>query len=254
MWSQLQQREVFHLAFLRQWVKGIRPELYALKGGTALRFFFNSIRYSEDMDLDIKGVPVFRLKEMVMKILSAKTLEKTLHPFQIDRVIPPNIQTAKQTETVQRFKVHLITAGGENLFTKIEFSRRTLNLETTVEPVSPIILSNYKQPPLLLCHYPIGEAMKQKIEALANRQQPQVRDLFDLFILSSQNDKTLQAIQKGLSAEKIKLAKETASGFRYQEFQNAVCNYLGEEDRKYYEQKEMWKSIQKRIVEVLSHD
>jgi len=52
MYTHLQLREVFHLEFLRWFGKRVRTNYYALKGGVNLRFFFNSFRYSEDMDLD----------------------------------------------------------------------------------------------------------------------------------------------------------------------------------------------------------
>jgi predicted nucleotidyltransferase component of viral defense system len=45
--------ELFHLLFLRQIEGKLDKKLYALKGGCNLRFFFKSIRYSEDIDFDI---------------------------------------------------------------------------------------------------------------------------------------------------------------------------------------------------------
>lgn len=46
--------EVFHLIFLRALVaKGEDKSLIALKGGCNLRFYFGSIRYSEDIDFDV---------------------------------------------------------------------------------------------------------------------------------------------------------------------------------------------------------
>ena len=42
------QVELFHLLFLRQFNQQISGKLYAIKGGCNLRFFFDSIRYSEN--------------------------------------------------------------------------------------------------------------------------------------------------------------------------------------------------------------
>ena len=61
----LQFREIFHLEFLRRFARGIKRGRYALKGGSNLPFFFNSVRYSEDMDLDVNSVEVDILKEAV---------------------------------------------------------------------------------------------------------------------------------------------------------------------------------------------
>jgi hypothetical protein len=46
--------ELFHLVFLRAVsAKGENKSLFALKGGCNLRFFFRSLRYSEDIDVAI---------------------------------------------------------------------------------------------------------------------------------------------------------------------------------------------------------
>lgn len=52
----LQMRELFHLEFLRWFGRKLAAEDYVLKGGVNLRFFLGSIRYSEDMDIDIQSV------------------------------------------------------------------------------------------------------------------------------------------------------------------------------------------------------
>ncbi len=59
----LQMREVFHLVFLGALVRSVPLSAFTLKGGTNLRFFFGSIRYSEDVDLDVSGLAVHILRE-----------------------------------------------------------------------------------------------------------------------------------------------------------------------------------------------
>mgnify|MGYP001601104310 FL=1 len=49
VYNSLQLREIFHLEFLRWLGRKVKPDYYAIKGGTNLRFFFQSFRYSEDM-------------------------------------------------------------------------------------------------------------------------------------------------------------------------------------------------------------
>lgn len=66
IYSLLEIREVFHLEFLRWFGRKLEGRDYALKGGVNLRFFFRSIRYSEDMDLDIQKLGVERVKKTVM--------------------------------------------------------------------------------------------------------------------------------------------------------------------------------------------
>ena len=50
--SDAQLIEAFHLAFLQVLQARVQQEHYVLKGGANLRYFFDSVRYSEDIDLD----------------------------------------------------------------------------------------------------------------------------------------------------------------------------------------------------------
>lgn len=253
MYTSLQQREIFHLIFLGLFARRMRPDLYALKGGVNLRFYYQSPRYSEDMDLDIHKVPVHRLKKIVMDILTSKTLLTVLKPFQIEAIRPPDIQKAKQTETVQRFKVHLRTAAGEDLFTKIEFSRRRLHKDIRQEPIDHSIVFAYKQPPLIIPHYPAEAALAQKIEALLGRLETQARDVFDIFILQSQiEQKKLEEIKKTFDKEKRAAAKKRLDTLDYKTFRSAVCAYLNDQDRNYYDRPEIWEAILFKTREILT--
>ncbi len=253
MYTHLQQREVFHLVFLRQFIKRIRLDTYAIKGGCSLRFFFNSIRYSEDMDIDIQNIEVYKLKEIVVDILQLKTFQIALKPFQIDTIIPPNVETAKQTETVQRFKIHLLTSAGVDLFTKIEFSKRKLEDKRALSAVDENILYAYKQAPLIISHYQIDMAMKQKISALMNRASPQARDIFDMYILHTQVQKSnLNALIKSFSSKELKSVQEIIFSINYEIFRDSVCSYLSDVDRAYYAKPEMWERIQLKTSEILT--
>lgn len=138
--SPLQIREIFHHEFLRWFGRKVKADYYALKGGVNLRFFFNSTRYSEDMDLDVHSIAVVKLKDIVMEILQTLSFQDNFRSVGIVKVIPPDIVKAKQTETTQRFKIHLVTSNGEDLFTKIEFSRRGIKGGVVVQTVLDNIL------------------------------------------------------------------------------------------------------------------
>ena len=75
----------------------------------------------------------------------------------------------------------VLSAGGEDLFTKIEFSRRVSKGTGLVEPVSAEVVRSYKMAPLVVSHYDAFSAVLQKIQALAQRAVLQARDVFDLF-------------------------------------------------------------------------
>ena len=249
-YTPLQVREVFHLEFLRWFSRKISAGQYALKGGVNLRFFFKSIRYSEDMDIDLQRVSVEKIKKVTMDILAAKRFCDTLRFFGIREVVPPDIVKAKQTDTTQRFKVHLITASGQDLFTKIEFSRRKAKGQAVVEPVPAGILRSYKMPPLIVPHYGAAAAVEQKIRALALRTVLQARDIFDLFLLSTQ----LDASGRGLvNAAKADLAAAMNNVFQadFPLFRDSVVAYLEPEDQKAYASSAAWDEVKLNVSRFL---
>jgi len=243
-YNSLQLREIFHLEFLRWLGKKIKAENYILKGGVNLRFFFNSFRYSQDLDLDISGIRVDILKDIVMKILQSPSFQDTLKSFGVERVVHPDISKAKQTETTQRFKIHLITASGEDLFTKVEFSRRGFKGKVVVQAVSDVILRAYKMPPLLAPHYEIRSAIMQKIEALAARSVIQARDVFDLFILTPQYNDVVTNIPV---SNKLTKAYDNIFEINFEQFRDTVLVYLAPEDRATYEKMASWDEIKLKV-------
>lgn len=249
IYNQLQLREFFHIEFLRWMSRKIKADNYALKGGANLRLFFNSIRYSEDMDLDIRGIIVGNLKALVMKILLSPSFNDTLRPFGIERIIPPDISKAKQTETTQRFKIHLITSSGEDLFTKIEFSRRGFKGKAVVQPLSDNILRAYKMTPLLVSHYDIQSAIAQKIGALAGRSIIQARDIFDLYMLSSQYTPKKTDI---LDKNRLTKAHDNIFEISFVQFRDSVLSYLNPEDRASYESTDSWDEIKLKTANFIA--
>jgi len=246
-YNSLQLREVFHLEFLRRLGRMMKAEHYAVKGGVNLRFFFKSFRYSEDMDLDARGIRVIQLKEAVMKILDDRVFQDNLKPFGIARVIAPNIVKAKQTETTQRFKAHLISSSGEDLFTKIEFSRRGFAGNAVIGTVDDSLLRAYKLAPLLVPHYDSYSAVAQKLRALAARKAIQARDIFDLYILSSQcaiGDKHFHAID----ADTLSKAHERVFEVEFEQFRDTVVSYLSAEDQAVYNEPRSWEEVRLKVV------
>src|SRR5712691_5158792 len=99
----IQAVEKFHLLFLAQLGSRIDKRLYALKGGCNLRFFWKSIRYSEDIDFDVHTIARETLRKNVNQILSAPGFSRILRSSKIElgQLFEP-----KQTDTTQRWKVH----------------------------------------------------------------------------------------------------------------------------------------------------
>jgi predicted nucleotidyltransferase component of viral defense system len=250
MYTPLQIREIFHLEFLRWFIRKIPSDQYVLKGGVNLRLFFKSIRYSEDMDIDVHGVGVEKLKKITTEILGARSFADSLKTFGIEKVLPPDMAKAKQTATTQRFKIHILTTAHEDLFTKVEFSRRGLQGGSVVEPVSVQILRAYKMSPLLIPHYDAASAIRQKIQALAQRTILQARDIFDLFLLSSQLDVPRR---KDVKVEEAVLATALANVFLvdFPQFRDSVVSYFDPEDQKAYSSLRVWDEIKLKVSDLL---
>src|SRR5438105_4480277 len=121
---------MFHLVFLRALTaRGEDKALFALKGGCNLRFFFGSVRYSEDIDIDVAVVAKGTLKNKIERLLYAPTVAGPLKTHAIEIV---DISAPKQTDTTQRWKVGIRAQGAAlPLRTKIEFSRRQSLTATT---------------------------------------------------------------------------------------------------------------------------
>jgi predicted nucleotidyltransferase component of viral defense system len=247
MYNSLQLREVFHIEFLRWFSRKVKPEDYAIKGGVNIRFFFQSFRYSEDMDLDVRKIGVSALKDIIMDILKARAFQENLKPFGIKEIVPPDIGRAKQTETTQRFKIHLITAAGEDLFTKIEFSRRGFDGKVIVEAVSDSVLRQYKLLPLLAPHYDINSAVTHKLNALANRAVIQARDIFDLYVLIPQLDNAIFEIDKNILSKAHKHVFEVD----FELFRDTVVSYLSIDDQELYNKSDSWEETRLKVAQFI---
>ena len=248
--SLLQFREVFHLEFLRELVRKIPASAFVLKGGSNLRFFFGSIRYSEDMDLDAGGITVEKLKERTLAILDSKLLLSKLRSFGIEEVIPPDMRYAKQTQTVQRFKIHLITSAGEDFFTKVEFSRRGFDTPRRSEAVEPSVLAQYYLPPLIVPHYLAEAAARQKFRALLSRRHTEARDIFDLYVLSPRISDQKKQFKKPPHKE-LEEMRERIYSVEYRQYCDQVLSFLSEEDRAHYSSRSVWDEIRLTAISLL---
>lgn len=248
MYTQLQLREIFHLEFLRYLAADMPPRLWALKGGVNLRLFFKSVRYSEDMDIDIEGQPVASVQKRVLRILNSPSFSSNLKTYGIAEIRPPDMAAAKQTATTQRFKVHILTAAGEDYFTKVEFSRRGFVGQAVAEAVPAGVLRPYSMVPLIVQHYPAALAAAQKISAVLSRTVLQARDIFDLYLLSSQVNPAGARVPLP-SREELALVHANILEPGFELFRDAVAAYLAPADRDYYSTPAMWDEIKLKAAD-----
>lgn len=249
----MQLREIFHFCFLERLLKVSDPKLYVLKGGVNLRFFFGSPRYSEDMDIDVLAGSVTTLKKNGYKILGNAAFQRSLRTCGIDdiKVNDP----AKQTETTQRFRVRLITSSGDQLPTKVEFSRRTgRSVSLSNDLIDPEIARNYKKISFRCQHYPGEVAVLQKLEALAGRSVVQARDVFDLGILHAGGFAIAALIPQSLPKKIIKQAQQNIFSLGYRDFVGQVLEYLDDEERDRYDSEKQWRALQDTVLRLFSDD
>jgi predicted nucleotidyltransferase component of viral defense system len=238
--------ELFHLLFLDQLGRKLDQRHFALKGGCNLRFFLQSVRYSEDMDLDVQTVSRDLLQERVRLILESKPFSQILktHGLSVVHWTEP-----KQTETTQRWKLSLRADGSDAMLpTKIEFSRRGMPGEPLFEPVDPEIIRAYRLAPILASHYPLEIAYQQKVGALAQRPLTQARDVFDLYWLITSGAKTALSDDWQECRQK---AQENAMAVTFATFKSQVLAYLSLSHREQYDSESVWETVQLTVVEAL---
>lgn len=241
--------ELFHLLFIRQLATGADRARFALKGGCNLRFYFGSVRYSEDLDLDVLEMPRGTLKNKVDRLLRAPALAL---PLQAQGVTVVDVTAPKQTDTTQRWKVGLRTAGGSvPLRTKVEFSRRRggADEDLAVEPVGAALARAHGTPPPVLQHYLAPAALRQKIQALLGRPQTQARDVFDLQLLRARVQ-TLPRLDAELRS-RMPQAIDRVLSLSYDDYLGQVVAYLAPDEGEPFRDRAAWDAMQVEIVELL---
>lgn len=237
--------EFFHLVFLRALVgKGQDKSLFAVKGGCNLRFYFDSVRYSEDLDFDVMVIAKATLRNKVDRLLDSPLVAA---PLKTRGLEVSEVSAPKQTDTTQRWKVGLNVAGRSvALRTKIEFSRRGAVAGARFEVVSPEVLRPYALTPFLATHYAASAAISQKIEALAGRTEPQARDIFDLNLLLARPDGPT-AVEKA-SKSQLPVALEHALEIGYDQYAAQVVAFLDPTQRELFESRDAWDTMQHAVV------
>jgi len=239
--------ECFHIAFSHRLASKVDRNFFCLKGGCNLRFYFQSIRYSEDIDFDVHTISVDTLKKNVSKILDDKTfhliLKNNLNIELIDWSDP------KQTTTTQRWKVTIKAGSQLAVPTKIEFSRRTSTITgAETSAINVQLTSDYNLQPVILQHYKLSKAIEQKIGALLNRTETQARDIIDLKILKDQISKS--EIFPMSQANKVK-AIETLMSVSFEDYKSQVWPYLLTNYQEHYGKQEIWNQIQDEVIKFI---
>jgi hypothetical protein len=238
--------EAFHLAFLEVLRHRLNPARYVLKGGTNLRYFFDSVRYSEDIDLDVSGVPGWALEEKVDALLQSPALAITLRSSGLV-VATDDVSKPKQTDTTRRWKVPILAQGqSDPVRTKIEFSNRNGERRLQLDAVPARVVGPYGLRPPSVQHYLEGPATEQKILALAGRSETQARDVFDLDLLLRRSPLAPAAVDAGTR----RAAAERGLELPYEAFADQVLPFLDPEVANLYDET-TWLQMQSSVIDQL---
>jgi predicted nucleotidyltransferase component of viral defense system len=240
--------EAFHLRFLAQLSKD--PNKVVVKGGQNLRLFFESVRHSDDLDMDVSVTSRETLKKKVDKILASTHFRKSLLLYGIEI---ETVSTPKQTDTVQRWKIKLKVKGlSDPVDTKIEFSRRETDDDPVLEPVAKPIADAYGASPFSAAHYGLAESISQKISALADPKRNKTRDLFDLAMLLERYAKDIGAVTALHPPEdEARDALKLASEMTFDAYKAEVVPYLEKSKRKEHGSRESWEAKRAIVIPAL---
>ena len=168
-------REYLQLLFLRYFYEEKNLDFKAFfKGGTSIRFLYNSFRFSEDLDFTIIG--------------KAEKIGSWLWTF-----LPRLEKEAGLTVTIKDEKNFEEAGWGYRLVFQGELAKQPLGIrldfsmrEKPLEPeVSFVSVFDYPVSPLpLVNHLSREEILAEKVRAIVVRGKP--RDLFDLWFLLKQ--------------------------------------------------------------------
>jgi len=240
---------MFHLVFLRALTANSKDKnLIALKGGCNLRFYFGSVRYSEDMDLDVAVIAQGTLRNKVNRLLQSPLVASPLKAQGVEVI---DASAPKQTPTTQRWKVGLSARHiAVPLRTKVEFSRRDATGDVVFEAVDRELLRPYGLTQVLATHYTLRAAIHQKLHALAGRAEPQARDVFDLHLLFARAEAFPLALSP-TEAPTLLRALENAMSISFEDYRSQVVAFLDPEQESLYSGRADWDALQRTVLERL---
>ena len=239
--------ERFHLLFLAQFSRRADKGAFVVKGGCNLRFFHRSIRYSEDISLDVGELDLQVLGDRVRGVIDSRPFSQILESRGI-RI--EHVTDAEHTGTTQRWKFGLRIEGSETpIPTKIEFSNRGLDEGVEFGSIDAEVTRFHQMQPLMVNHYGAAAAFRQKVSALADRREIQARDVFDI----------LHLIAIGADADIIREVSRRTSGkaianaltVDFATFKSQVLAYLHPDEQARYDSESVWESIVLEVVEAL---
>ena len=214
-------REYLQLLFLKYFYSLEKSEKIYFKGGTAIRFLFDSFRFSEDLDFT-SAIKKPQVKTIIKKAIKTLSKEEKIEFKELESIA--GSFTGKIYQNFSEFNFPLTIRLDISLREKPIYP--DTNYLETVFPISPYPL---------VSHLSEKEILAEKIRALIVRKQG--RDIFDLWFLLSKkiaidwqlvNKKMDYYKRKTNSKELIKTIRELSDD----EIKNDLAKFLPISQRK----------------------
>jgi len=93
--------------------------------------------------------------------------------------------------------------------------------------------------------------MMQKIDAIVSRSTIQARDIFDLYILSSQYSDLETTDFEILEKDKIEKAYKNVFMITFEQFRDTVVSYLPLEEQNIYNTDSSWDEIRLKVANLI---
>lgn len=245
--------EAFHIIVLDELAECLEHDLWSVKGGVNLRAFFDSIRFSEDIDLDVVPLKRQAIKTHLLRILKSQPFLRRLRSIGIQDILTGEKEISKDTETTLRLSRQLVVGGAPYSTTiEVSFREKTPGHERMLAPVIDRLAQRYvgsgravKAP-----HYVRRAALAQKLDALANRTAVQARDVFDICWLVRTDLSTVDRIwiANDVGADILRRAGERATEISYGEYSGQVLEYLEPADALPFTGEDAWQSLQLQVI------
>ena len=189
------------------------------------------------------------LKNKVERLLRAPVI---VSPLRVHGITLVETSAPKQTETTQRWKAGLSVEGlAATLRTKIEFSRSVAAEGQEFAAIDRDLARTYGLPPFLATHYTAAAAVVQKIQALAQRTEPQARDVFDLHHLFARPE-TAALLLNLEQRSSIPVAVDRAVEISFDDYAAQVVAYLDPAQAELFESRSAWDAMQEAVVSRLT--
>ena len=155
----IEETEKFHLLFLAQLGSCVDKNLYALKGGCNLRFFWKSIRYSQDIDFDVHTIARETLRKNVNQILGSLGFRRILRSSKIEL---GQISEPKQTDSTQAGRSISESTAPPMILDQNRIFQAEVRQGSQFQPVDPEIARIHDLRPILASHYGLEAAFPKR--------------------------------------------------------------------------------------------